>query len=135
MKTALGIALVITLLAVAYYFGVALPAQDKAKLQLDREKFEQELKEKKAKEQEAGQKQNQWEFDKQNAETAYRQCLVEAEHRFNRDLELNGTPIPGKKDSYDLPTGMLKDLHRQQNDEDEACRKEYELTLKTIEAK
>jgi len=96
LKTALGIALIVALLAVAYYFGVALPTQNRAKLQL---------------------------------------CLVAAEGRFNRGLELNGTPVPGKKDSYNLPSDMLKNLHKQQNDENEACRKEYELTLKAIEAK
>jgi hypothetical protein len=135
MKTAIGVALVIALLAVAYYFAAVLPAQNKARLQLDREKFEQEVREKKAKEQEATQKENQRAFDRQNAESEYHSCLLDAENKFNRGLELNGTPIPGKKGSYDLPREMLKNLENQHNDENEACRKEYELALKAIEAK
>lgn len=126
-----AVALVTALLAVAYYFGVALPAQSRARIQLEREKFEQEQKEK----QEAAQEKLARTIDRGKAETDYRGCLADAEANFNRGLKLNGTPIEGKDGSYDLPREMLKNLQSQQNQENEACRREYELALKAIEAK
>ena len=138
MKTAVGIALVIMLLALAYYFGIALPEQNRAKLQFERDKFEQERKEKqnqqRAKELEAMQKHAQRGIEKKNAEDVYHACRVAAENDFNKGLELNGTPIPGEKGSYNLPSETSKVLHKQQNDEKEACRKVYEVTLKDIDA-
>jgi hypothetical protein len=135
LKTILIVAAVIAFLAIAYYFVIALPAQNKAKLQFERDKFEQELKEKSAKEQEERQKENQRAFEKENAQTKYQGCLLDAENHYNRGLEMNGTPTPGKKGEYTLPRDMLQHLDERQRQEEAGCRSEYDLALKAIEAK
>lgn len=82
LKAIVVVAAVIAFLAVAYYFVIALPAQNKAKVQFERDKFEQELKEKSAKEQEERQKENQRAFEKQNAQTRYESCLLDADDHY-----------------------------------------------------
>jgi hypothetical protein len=131
MKTAATIAL----LAVAFYFAIALPMHDRAKLQLEREKFELEQKEKKAKEETEEVKRRMQQQARDAAGTKNLDCLADNEAHFNSGLELNGTPIPGKKRSRHLSQTAVTRLHKEQNDNDEGCRRQYELDLKAIDAR
>jgi hypothetical protein len=131
MKTAATIAL----LAIAFYFAIALPMHDRAKLQFEREKFETEQRDKKTKEEAEALKHQMQQQARESADTKNLGCLAAAETRFNSGLELNGTPIPGKKGSYHLSQAALAHLRKEQNDNDEECRRQYELDLKAIDAK
>jgi len=135
MRTILGVAGAIALLAVAYYFAVALPEQNKAKLQFERDKFNQELEEKRAKKEEEAQKENQRVFGKQNAQREYDGCLEDATKKFNSDLELNGTPVPGKPGTYNAPSAIMNEIEKRVAENKETCRRQYETKLKAIEAK
>jgi hypothetical protein len=135
MRTILGVAGAIALLAIAYYFAVALPEQNRANLQLERDKFNHELEEKKAKALEEAQKESQRAFGRENAQTEYDGCLEVVTKKFNRDLELNGTPIPGKPGTYNAPSAIMNEIQKQEAENKEACRRQYETKLKAIEAK
>jgi hypothetical protein len=135
MRTVLGVAGAIALLAIAYYFAVALPEQNKAKLQFERDKFNQEVAGKKARTEEEAQKESQRVFGKQNAQSEYDGCLEDARKKFNRDLELNGTPVPGEPGTYNAPSAIMNEIEKRQAENKEACRRQYETKLKAIEAK
>ena len=134
MQTIIGIAGAIALLAIAYYFAVALPEQNRARLQLERDKFNQELEQRKTKEDEEARKESQRSIGKESAQTEYDTCLEDARKKFNRDLELNGKPVSGKPGTYTAPSTIMNEIEKQQSGNIEACRRQYETKLKGIEA-
>jgi hypothetical protein len=135
MRTILGIAGAIALLAIAYYFAVALPEENRARLQLERDKFNQQLEEKKAKEAEQTLKESQRAIGKENAQSEYEACVQDATKKFNRDLALNGTPVPGKPGTYSAPSAIMNQIEKGEAEKKETCRMQYETKLKAIEVK
>jgi hypothetical protein len=133
MKNAVTIAVIAALLSIAYYFAIALPHQDAAKLQLERDKFEQEEKLRQATEEANSARQQEIEKAKDQAETKLLVCEASAESKYNRGLELNGTPVPGKKGVYNGSRALFDGLKKEQREENAACQRQYELDLKAAE--
>jgi len=128
-------ALIIAILAIAFYFAVALPLHDRAKLQLEREKFELEQKEKNAKEAAERAVREERAKARDDANTEYLDCLASSERQFNKDLELNGKPVPGKVGVYSGSNEMFGQFEKRQKERDDGCRKEYEIKVKISDSK
>lgn len=68
------------------------------------------------------------------AYSRYLHCQAEAEEKHNRDLEVQGRPVPGKKGEYvEKIPGSFDKLQQQENFEDTECRKVYEAELGLIQ--
>lgn len=128
-------AAIIALLSIALYFAVLLPQHDRAKLQLEREKFEQQEKVRQEKEQADSERQQEIEKAKDQAKTDLLDCRATTERNYGKGLKLNGTLVPGKKDTYRGPTSLFDQLEKEQRAEDAACQRQYELDLKAAEQK
>src|SRR5580692_7492243 len=124
------LAAIVALLCVALYFAVLLPLNDRAKLQLEREKFEQQEKVRQEKEQADSERQQEIKDAKSQAQTDLLNCRAVAEDTYNKGLELNGTPVPGKKGVYTGSASKFNELQKRQREEDAECQHQYELDLK-----
>jgi hypothetical protein len=66
--------------------------------------------------------------------TRYLDCRAGAEESFNRGLEVQGTPTPGKKGIFtEKIPGSFDKLRQQQNFDETECRKVYEAELGLIQ--
>jgi hypothetical protein len=98
-------AVIIMCLAIAYYFVIELPNQNKAKLDLEKQKIEREQQE------------------KSNRETKLINCRAQVESYRNDYLRLNGTPVPGEPGVY---RGVnTEQLHRIEKDGNDECIRLY----------
>ena len=128
-------AAIVALLCIALYFAIFLPMHDRAKLQLEREKFKQQEKVRQEKERADSERHQEIEKAKDQARTNLLDCRAVAEQNYGKDLKLNGAPVPAKKDTYRGPTSLFDQLEKKQREEDAACQRQYELDLKAAEQK
>ena len=84
MKLYLMLLATIVALSVSYYFAIALPANNKARLEFEKEKYRNEQAALKAKE--VAQEQEQ-----QRSRLGLASCLAEADRAYYHDVALNGT--------------------------------------------
>lgn len=70
---------------------------------------------------------------RQAAYGRYVDCKADAENTFNGQLEVKGTPVPGKPGRYtEKIPGAFEKLRQQENFDDTECRKVYEAELELI---
>lgn len=119
------IAILLVSTSIAYYFVVALPRQNAAKLELEKqrlaiekEKNEQELKERKSKElveiiRESGRQQQ------------LQDCRSQVEAEADKYLELNGTPVYGKPGVFSAPGYVHQEVSRRKQQGFDDCQRTY----------
>lgn len=115
MKPLLWIA-AIPAIAVGYYFGIALPNQNEARLAFDRQQYSDGQKrqtEEKKKVQDAAKEQ----------EARLDECIAAVEANYRSEIRLNGTVL--KNGAINTPTTTLNALTRRRNEERETCLKRY----------
>lgn len=116
MENQNGIAavLLIPALAIAYYFGIALPENQKAHLALEKQKYQDE-------------QNRRAEAEQQRAtnETLLESCLGTAETDYWTYVKLNGQPVPGKPDTYTAPIHIWDSAAKNKKDAIEECHRRY----------
>lgn len=76
-------------------------------------------------------------LEKAIAEAAKRRqdCKAEAEREFNNWVLLNGTPVPGKTESYSATPEGIKQAHAKEDKAEADCQKDYENALQAAQLK
>lgn len=100
LPVACAVFLGIAALSVAYYFAIALPRNNAARLALERERFEADRKEKKRQADEEQLARERQEADKTAAELKYTRCEQEGDDAYWSYVKLNGNPVEGKPNTY-----------------------------------
>lgn len=120
----LAMAAIVTL-SVVYYFVFALPADNRAILQLEREKVIDEKIEKQIgalrKESE---KQTEARIAKINEESL-QYCLDAAERDYWDYVKLNGTEVPGKKGVYTAPQHVFETARKDRKEAIDECYRQF----------
>lgn len=98
--------------AVAYYFGVALPSYNEARLGIERQRYAEEQKRSEQKDKEA-------EEHKGMLET----CLQKANDDYFSYLKLNGTQL--KNGTLSTPQYVSTGADKRKNDDRDACFKQF----------
>ena len=62
-------------------------------------------------------------------------CRARAEEAFNSVLKENGTPVEGKKGTYNVDLGIAKHARENQERANADCQKQYEDDLQTAKLK
>lgn len=106
--------LLIPALAVSYYFGVVLPANERTRLQLEKDKYEAEKKEKAEQHERAASNEKMLGF-----------CVDGTDAEYWSYIKLNGTPVAGKPGTYSAPTYIWEAAQKRKNDGLAECHKEY----------
>ena len=99
-------------LAIAYYFGIALPSYNQGRLELEREQRVQEQKRTERMDKEAEARKGLLEA-----------CLQKASDDYFNYLRLNGTALKGDKIS--TPQFVSTAAEKRKNDDRDACFKQY----------
>jgi hypothetical protein len=96
MKAAVLLILAVPALAIGYYFAIALPANQRAALEFEKQKYEAEKQDKsrKASDELIANQSRKLEFDS---------CVEEADLEYWNYVKLNGKPIAGKPGAYNAP--------------------------------
>ena len=118
MRNGLLAVLAIPPLAVAYYFAVALPANERARLQFEKEKYEAAQKEKLAEE-----SKRQKELEDQQA--LLDSCIGDAELTYWRYIKLNGNAVPNKPGTYTATVQVWNTADKRKNDELAECHRRF----------
>jgi len=100
-------AAIIMCLAISYYFVIALPNQNQAKLDMEKQKIEREQQE------------------KSNREMSLSTCMADVQARRSEYLKLNGKPIPGKPGVYKYPGYVQETLDKIEKDGNDECIRMY----------
>lgn len=120
MRFKLGILLVLLIpaLAISYYFGIALPANERAKLQFEKDKY--------AAEQAAKSAQNE---ERESARIQLQSCLDSADTEYWSYIKLNGTLVKGKEGTegaYSTPTFVLETADKRKQNALAECHRQYD---------
>lgn len=99
-------------LAVAYYFAVALPAYNEARLELERQRHVEELK-----------RSEDTAAEAKATKELLEACLQKASDDYFSYLKLNGAELKGGKISTPQYVAVAADKRR--NDDRDACLKQY----------
>ena len=98
--------------AVAYYFGVALPSYNEARLGLERQRYADEQKRSQQKEKEAEERKGMLES-----------CLQKANDDYFAYLKLNGTQL--KNGNVSTPQYVSTAADKRKSDDRDACLKQF----------
>lgn len=103
-------------LAIGYYFGIALPSYNDARLALERERYSDEQR---RRTEEASKEQQDATFRQRLLET----CLDAAESAYWTYVKLNGTEL--KDGKVRAPMNVWNTADKRKNDDRDACFKQY----------
>jgi hypothetical protein len=117
-RTYLVALIAILTLAIAYYFVIALPANERAKLEFEREKFRALQSEKATREED---EKSQAELNQRLREA----CLDDAEKDYWDYVKLNGKPVPGKEGTYTASTFIWDAAAKRKKDAIAECQVRY----------
>lgn len=101
-----------------YYFVIALPSHNRAVLQFEREKFEQETAAKQRREAAA-------ELDAELREGILESCTDAAEREYWFYVKLNGKPIPGKDGTWTAPGHVWDSAQKKKVDALAECHRKH----------
>ncbi len=125
MKHVLITAVIVVCASISYYFLIAMPQQNEARIAVEKQKLDME---KEKMEQEQTEKQTQ-ETLKANSERERRlqllDCRASAEASANKYLELNGTPVPDQPGVYSAPRYVLDEVERRKQHGFDDCQRMY----------
>ena len=105
--------------ALAYYFAVALPENQKARLDFDRERYQTEKKEQV--EREAKLKE-----ERDNKQIFFDACVADAVTAYWSYVKLNGEPVKGKPDTYNAPTTVWDTADKRKTNAIAECHRLYD---------
>jgi hypothetical protein len=114
-KAAFLAILLIPALAVSYYFVVVLPSNERAKLQLEKDKYEAEKKERAEREEQ-----------KKDNDILFGSCTVDADSAYWSYVKLNGKPVPGKAGTYSAPMHIWDAAEKRKSNALAECHKEFD---------
>ena len=115
----LGLATLVAL-SISYYFAIALPKSQRARLEFDRQNYEAAQKEREA--EEAKKK-----ADAGFKETMMRVCLSGANDEYWSWVKLNGTEVRGKPGTWSAPTHIWESAAKRKKDAIIECQLRYNL--------
>lgn len=125
MKHVAITAIIVVCASISYYFLIALPRQNEArlaiekqKLDMEKEKIERELNEKQ-------QQKNLKVYSESQRKTQLLECRDDAITRSNRYLELNGTPVAGKPGVFEAPRYVHDEVARIKQQGFDDCQRMY----------
>ncbi len=120
--------------AIAYYFAIALPRHNQARLEFDREKFraQQEEKQKEQEDKREAQQEarSKAEIEAAGNEAALDSCIDDAEDEYWSYIKLNGEPVAGKPGVYTAPQYIWDDAAKRKKAALDACYKRYPISRK-----
>lgn len=105
-------------LAISYYFVLALPSAERARLDFERMKYNN-LK------QEEIEKELKAQHDAESGALRIRLCQTEATKAYDSELKLNGRPIPGQPGVQELITLARKIADHEKQQVFDACMAGY----------
>lgn len=118
-------AVIIMCISISYYFFIALPNQNEAKISLEKQKLDME-KQKIEREQLEKQVQEAQKITaRSQRETQLLECRAAAETSANQHLELNGTPVPGKPGVFNAPRYVIEEKNRRMQQGLDDCQRMY----------
>ena len=109
----LFLATVLTL-SISYYFVIALPAANRARLEFERQKYEDSKAEREAKEQRAKE-----EADRQKSKVL--DCQIDAEKAYWDHVKLNGTKSAKRQDVWQAPLHVWDEARKRKKESYEEC--------------
>jgi hypothetical protein len=118
MKIAILLLSTVLVLSISYYFVVALPANQRARLEFDQQKYQDEQKEKAAQKMRA-------DVERQANEMSLVDCLDLAQKASNKTLELNGTAVEGHPGAYNAPERVFDNMRRDLAAATQECHRLY----------
>lgn len=117
-KTEITGILLIPALAIAYYFAIALPENQRERLAFEKQKYENEWKKK------ASDEERQFTEKEANARELS-ECLLQVESDYWSYIKLNGNPVPGKAGTYTARISTWNIADKNKKDAIEECHRRY----------
>ena len=111
--------------AVSYYFVIALPQHDRAKIELEREKFQAEQKEKEKKESAEKEAKNTASFDAIAREVELEGCINKADSNYWTYVKLNGQEVENKPGTYTALQRVWDSAAKTKKAELDECHRRY----------
>jgi hypothetical protein len=108
----------IVALAISYYFGLALPSAERARLEFERMKYNN-LK------QEEIEKDLKAQHDAESGALRIRLCQAESTKAYDSEIKLNGQPVPGQSGVQDQITLARKIADHEKQQVFDACMAGY----------
>jgi hypothetical protein len=118
MKRAILLLSTVLVLSISYYFVIALPANQRARLEFDRQKYRDEQMEKTDEKLRA-------DFKAQVYEKSLLDCLTQAKKAADDKLQLNGTPVDGHPGAYSAPEYVMNAIQRELSTATQECHRLY----------
>ena len=118
-KNALLLVLLLPALAVAYYFAIALPSNEKAKLQFEKAKYDAEKKEKA----DSATKMQQADAERK---TSLDYCVSQADLNYWNYVKLNGSEVKSKPGTYTASLQVWNTADKRKNDALAECHRQYD---------
>ncbi len=115
MRLLAGVSL-IPALAIAYYFAIVLPRQNRERLDFERQKYEDQKKKEEA-------SQEVQEFNRQHLKIMRDNCVAEATNTFNTEVESNG--VRQRSGNFAVDTRVLTLLQKRKKDAIDSCYQRY----------
>jgi hypothetical protein len=108
--------LLVPALAVSYYFAIALPENERARLAFEKSKYEDDKAEKQKREAREG-------IQATDRKYAFERCVRQAEARYQQYLELNGKTTPEKPNAILTPHHITDRADKHKKDDVEECHR------------
>jgi Tfp pilus assembly protein PilE len=118
-------AIIVVCASISYYFLIALPHQNEARLAIEKQKLDMEKDKIEREQTEKQQQENLKAYSQSQRQSQLLDCRVAAEASANRYLELNGTPVPGKPGVYSAPRYVHDEVAKKQQRGFDDCQRMY----------
>lgn len=125
IKHVLIVAIVVVCASISYYFFIALPNQNEARITLEKQKLDMEKQKIDREQLEKQAHENQKSSEQSQRQSQLLACRADAEAASNKHLELNGTPVPGKPGAYSAPRYVLDEVARIYQQGLDDCQRTY----------
>lgn len=125
IKHVASVAIILVCISISYYFFIALPNQNEAKIALEKQKLDMEKLKIEREQLEKQTQENQKTYEQSQRKFQLLECRDEAIARSNKYLELNGTPVPGKPNVFLAPRYVHDEVDRIKQQGFDDCQRMY----------
>lgn len=116
-------AIIIMCISVSYYFFIALPNQNEARISLEKQKLDMEKQRIDRELQEKQAQETQKTYEQSRRKIRLLECRAAVEDRANEYLKLNGTSVPGKPNVYSAPRYVHDEVSKIQQHGFDDCQR------------
>lgn len=125
IKNVVIIAIIVVCSSISYYFFIALPHQNEARIAIEKQKLDMEKQKIEREQNEKQIQENLKIYSQSQRKSQLLDCRAAAEANANSYLELNGTPVPGKSGVYSAPRYVHDEVARKQQQGFDDCQRMY----------